>query len=555
MSMTSQELALWTVRNVHTLCAERSGNREFADIPMSISISSVQGGEENGDPRGRVDTQSVRIRPDTARLLDPACVSDQFYESICKHDTTVAEGEGAEQLHGLLTMLCRQSVSGKHRSIRYSLNASRDLQLVRSYLWREGYDWRQAEGIRNPLKIIDVRHALTVLAGISRTLSLTDTLPKALREYDLDAFDLNAMELCRLFGVRTPNDDSESSALLRLLLATRKEQYVQEDESKSGESPDQLPSLKALGGILDHLEGLAGVTVKEDEPARRLKQRARRLVTPVRREIGLTRADIGLMWRQGAWFPVAPPPSRGHRASAGGFLYALPDGRPLTIEENMSAPLVRLDLLASGGHWDATADERLRRICGWEGEPISLQALLEAYRQSSGGWPPPDSAPQTEPAANFNMWTRMSEGMCEARHYSLAGNVLEAISKGDVDRVHSSLAQLAEHSSSSAADGSPSLQILLYNLRLCASRASLLNDQRKVWLRQMACLLDPDAWPDSAIFDMDRLPVILFGDGAVARHNRIAVASRASLGIPASHAVGAALSAPPHTAGADPAIH
>lgn len=551
MSMTHQQLALCAIRKAHVLCVKRSGNNAFADIPMNISISSVRVDEDSGGRRGRIATHRVRIRPDTARLLDPQRVSDEFYESICNHRRTVTEGEGAEQLYGLLRTLCGQADAEK--PVRYSLNAERDRQLIRSYLWREGYDWRRAEGMERPLMIVDVRHALTIIAGISRTMSLKGALPRELQDYDLDSFDLDATELCRLFGVAAPNEDAESSGLLRLLLAAREGQYVPKD--KSERLPERLRALKALGDILDHLEGLAGATAEDHAPARQVKRRDRRLVAPLGHEIGLTPADMGLLWHQGVWLPVAPPPFDSHQAHSTGFMYALPDGQALPIEENMSAPLVRLDLLSSEGGWDAAADQRLRRICGWEGEPVSLRALIETYRQSSSDWSPPASASPSDPAANSNTWTRMSNGLCEARHYALAGKVLHAINGGDADGAHRALAELAEQASTGTADGNASLPILLANLRLSASRADLLNDERELWLRQMALLLVPEAWPGSRIVDSERLPVILFGDGPVARHNRIAVASRSSLGVPVSNAVRAALSAPPRSLGAEPVIN
>ena len=551
--MTPQEPALWAIRKVHALCVRSSGNNAFADIPMNISVSSVRVDEQGRDRRGRVATHCVRIRPDAARLLDSECVSDKLYESIRQHEKTVTEGEGATKLFGLLSVLSGDAASDKRKPVRYSLNAGRDRQLIRSYLWREGYDWRQTEGIESPLAIVDVRHALTIIAGISRTMSLQHTLPKELRDYDLDACAVDGVALCRMFGVQAPNQDAESSALFRLLHAARAQQYAAANGNASEQPPDLLRSLKALGGMFDHLEGLAGENAAQDGPGRQAGLRARRLVDPLPRDTALTPAEIGLFCHEGAWFPVAPPPSGSRDTGGREFLHALPDGRPVPIERTISAPLARLDLLSSDGRWDANADERLRRICGWEGEPISLRDLIEAYRQSSGDWPPPENATPPAPAADANPWGRMSNGMCEAGHYALAGKALHAINKSDAQGAHRALEELAAQASTGAAG--VNLQTLLANLRLAASRAGLINDGREAWLGQMALLLDPAAWPGSPVVDSERLPVMLFGDGLVARHNRLAVACRSSLGIPASSAVRTALSAPPRSVGPDQAIN
>ena len=88
-------------------------------------------------------------------------------------------------------------------------------------------------------------------------------------------------------------------------------------------------------------------------------------------------------------------------------------------------------------------------------------------------------------------------------------------------------------------------RLLLSNLRLIASRADLVGDSRKAWLRQMALLYDPEAWPAEPCATARVSSVLFLGDGPVARHNRIALSSRSAWGVPVCHHALEAVSKPP----------
>ena len=532
------------VRNVHALCVQGSGNNDFCDIPLNISISLMRFGEQHSDKQGRIATRLVRINPDVARLMNPEYVSDDFYASFFEHKNALTEGEGAERLNAILKSLCGHTEPGEQRLVRYSLNAEGDMLLIRNFLWREGYNWQQAEGNHSPLKIIDVRHALMIIAGISRTMGFEHSLPKELRDLDLDARKLSAVQLCGLYGVPTPSEGSESSALLRLVIAAREAQHAPADATESKQQPGGLGALKALGGTLAHLEEIVGIPASRESVGDAGKW-PRRLLRPGGNQVEFTPSEVGLLLHEGAWFPVVQAVPGDRQSATDPYLYSLPDGRPLPGPVNRSAALGRLDMLASEHGWDAAADERLQRLCGRDGDLLSFQSIREAFQQTSHTWLPPEPHPPIEPKARSNPWTRISECRIEAHHFATAEKVAHAISRGETKGANQALAELDEQASRVGDGSQAGLQILLKNLCLTASRADLMNDGREAWLRQMALLPDPDAWPGQCPLEAETLPVILFGDGPVAKHNRVAVASRSALGVSVSNAALAAVSAPP----------
>ena len=533
-----------TVRNVHALCVKGSGNNHFCDIPLNTSISFVRFEEQHSNAKGRIATRFIRINPDVARLLNPEYVSDDFYTSVLEHKNALTEGEGAEQLNAVLRSLCGHNEPGERRLVRYSLNAEGDLLLIRNFLWREGYNWQQAEGSHNPLRIIDVRHALMIIAGISRTMGYEHTLPKELRDFDLDARNISAAHLCGLYGVPTPSEGSESSALLRLVIAAREADHAPADSAESEQQPGGLRALKALGGTLAHLEEIAGIPASGESVGDAGKW-PRRLLRPGANQVEIAPSEVGLLLHAGAWFPVVQALPGDRQSATGPYLCSLPDGQPLPRPVNMSAALGRLDLLASEHGWDAAADERLHRLCGREGDLLSFQSIREAFQQSSHTWLSCEPHPPTEPKARSNPWTRISDCRIAANQFATAGQVAYAINRGEVKGANQALAELAGQRSKVGDGSQAGLQILLNNLRLTASRADLMSDGREAWLRQMALLPDPEAWPGQCPLEAETLPVILFGDGPVAKHNRVAAASRSALGISVSNAARAAVSAPP----------
>ena len=129
-----------------------------------------------------------------------------------------------DRLNAALRALCGHNEPGDKRLVRFSLNGEGDMLLIRNFLWREGYNWQKMEGEQSPVKIIDVRHALMIIAGISRTLGYEHNLPKELRDFDLDPRNISASKLCGLYGLPTPGESSGSSALLRLVIAAREAQ-------------------------------------------------------------------------------------------------------------------------------------------------------------------------------------------------------------------------------------------------------------------------------------------------------------------------------------------
>ena len=544
MSTSPQELAKRAVRNVHALCVKGSGTNYFCDIPLNTSISLVRFGEQQANTQGRIATRCVRINPDVARLLNPEYVSDDFYASACEHKNAFTEGEGAERLNAVLRSLCRHTEPGNQRLARFSLNGEGDMLLIRNFLWREGYNWQQVEGDQSPLKIIDVRHALMIIAGISRTMGYEGTLPKELRDFDLDPRNISATKLCGLYGLPTPDEGSESSALLRLVIAAREAEYAPDESTESAQQPGGLPALKALGGTLDHLEGIAGIPANGASTGEARKW-ALRLLTPAGNDVEITPSDVGLLLHEGAWLPVIPTLPGARQSGTDPYLYSVPDGQPIPGPVNMSAALARLDLLASEHGWDGAADERLQRLCGREGDLLSFQSIREAFQQTSHTWLPPEPHPTMAPKARSNGWTRISDCRIAADQFATAEKVAHAINRGKIQDAQKALAEISEQVSR-IGDGSPEgLQILLNNLRLTASRADLMNDGREAWLRQMALLADPESWPGQSPLEAETLPVILFGDGPVANHNRVAIASRSALGISVSNAARAAVSAPP----------
>ena len=203
-----------------------------------------------------------------------------------------------------------------------------------------------------------------------------------------------------------------------------------------------------------------------------------------------------------------------------------------------------LDFLASHSGWDAAADKRLRRLCGRLEAADSFRSLREAFMQRSDGWTTlPSVAPA--PSLQANRWTQFEAYPPSAEQYVSAGVVIEAIARGDGAGAKEALGHLAEQAAEGCPETATAARLLVSNLRLIASRADLVGDSRKAWLRQMALLYDPEAWPAESYAMARDSSVLFLGDGPVARHNRIALSSRSAWGVPVCKNALAAVSKPP----------
>ena len=547
MSTIPKESASRATRHAHALCLKRSGDNCFSDIPLSISISTLPLDERPREPQGRITTRRLQIMPDAGRLLNPALVADDLYRQVCNSKNAQSEGTGAEKLYAVLRALYGPHEPGQlHLALSYSMCGARDLRLIRNYLWREGYNGMPTEAMRNSLKIIDIRHALMTIAGVCRAMGSWRSLPKELRDYDLDSRDLTGAELCGYYRVPVPDQSSESAALLRLVLAAKEAGHRHSSPEATELDPSGYDFLTTLGDTLDHLEGVVGISPSPNT-ASSPRKRPRQLLPPADQKVELTPSSVSLLLHDGKWLPVIQTMISDREDGNDRCLLSLPEGRLLRTPAHISAPLVPLDVLAPESGWAAAADKRLRRICGRDGEALNFQSLRESFAQTAGDWRLPEPNLTPLPLPTSNAWLQLHDFPPNAEQYAIAGKAAFAINRRDAEGARLALNQLAAN----AVKGGPSTrraaQILLHNLRLTASRADLLNDGRKAWLRQMALLSDPEAWPGDRPVTAHYFTCMLYGDGPVAQHNRIAVASRSAWGIPASKAALAVVSQPPRT--------
>ncbi|MXW19654.1 MAG: hypothetical protein F4Y00_07875 [Bacteroidetes bacterium SB0662_bin_6] len=527
MSITSEELALPAARNAYAVCVQRSGNNGFGDIPLSISISAVARAGGEGGPNGPIISRHLHIQPDAGRLLNAELVSDDLYESICNNEDALTEGQGAEELFEVMGALHELLESGrKSPQLRYSIRGALDTQLIRNYLRREGYGRLPAVAAGNVARVIDVRHALMMLAGVCRATESWETLPRKLRDYDLDCGDFAPAELCDLYGVAPSNDGSESAALLRLVLAAHGAADGRPRLESAMEKSSGSKLLKTLGKALRQLENAAPLPL-------------------VDAKVELTPSMLGLLLHNGKWTPVVHPKAEDRKAGGDYCLYSLPEGRPLLRPAGVSAPLLRLDRLESESGWTADADDRLRRICGREGELFNLRLLSDAFTQSGGGWTHRESNLIPLPTSESNPWTQVNEFLPGEELIVLSSRAACAINRHDVEKARAALDEIAKQAEIGNQGARRAAVTLFRNMRIAASRAGLLDDGRQAWLRQMAFLLDPEFWPADQPADNPCFATLLYGDGPVARHNRIAIGSRSTLGISASAATTEILTRPP----------
>ena len=198
-----------------------------------------------------------------------------------------------------------------------------------------------------------------------------------------------------------------------------------------------------------------------------------------------------------------------------------------------------------GSDSNAAADEALRRICDREGKAIRFTVLRDAFARANGRWPSIEPAQTPRAPLIPNAWLELYGCTPTADQCTLARKAACAINRGDFPRFSSALKQMAARTDASGQNQPDTTQVMAENLRLIASRAGMLKDARKAWLRQLALLPNGDAWPDDASIKRQSVPLMLYGDGPVAQHNRIAIASRSAWGIAASPPVLAAVSRPP----------
>ena len=532
MLSVDKETARLAVRKVHTLCLERSGNNDAGDVPLSVSMSTLRYDSNRDSKQGRIVTRYLRILPDAARMLNRESVSDDLYEQIRGNDAALTEGEGAEKLFALLQEQCvGPQTEHQHQVLRYSLRGESDMRLIRSYLWREGYKWPPNDAIRNAIKVVDLRHALMILAGICRVTGAWKALPKELRDYDLDFREFTAEELCRICGVSIPKESSQASALLRLVFSLHATAHAQPSEAEESPERERLLFLKKLGAILECVESLAGV--KPLNPSA-VERNTRLQLLPVVGNVPPSPAQVGLLLVEGAWLPVVRRPGDGRRESQCQHLIALPDGRPLDLEVNTSMPLAPLELLKSESGWDEDADKRLQRICEVDGKTFGFQSLLEAAQRLAGAWPSRQSTLIQLPSEKSNPWFEPCQHAVNTESCVAAGKAAYAINRNDAAAYRKALDELGRQGTAGRENNRRATAMLVNNLQLVASRAGLLKDERKAWLRQMAFLADSKAWAGEKAIEAEALMTSLLGNGPVAMHNRTAVASRSAWGIPAS---------------------
>ena len=537
--------AIEATRNVHTMHMIRSGYSALGDIPLQISISTISG-------KGRLATRAMNIRPDSARLLDTRHVSDDLYREIHSDNEACTEGEGAEKLNRVLEVLCGQVRPQDRRPVRYSLNVRHENNLIRNWLWREGYSWQQAEGGRNRFRAVNLQDALIILAGISRTMELERVLPKPLRNFDLEKKSFSPEELCSLYNIDLPGSPGScapSSALLRLVIQARTAEYTPPSDSETGRN---IHALRGLGSIIDHLEGIAGIRAADNIPGD-AKRRARQLIVPLRPGAELEPADVGLMWRDGEWLAVVQPQAGMLQKGSYQCMCSLPEGEPILRNTYHSAPLARMDLLASDHGWDNASDERLKKLCRREGEAFSFQVLKEAFTEISRSWAPPESNfdKDSEKTTIPNPWVGIYTGWPQPQHYEASRAVAHLINKacreGSFDQAAEAMKKLEESARGARGNALTGIQKLIKNMSLVASRANLPGYGRSgAWLKHMTLLPDSNAWPGghSPIEEIS-LHEMLYGDGDVASHNAAAVAARKSAGISAHDTLLTKVTTPP----------
>ena len=529
---------------LHSLYLSRSGDNCIGDIPLEISISAWRTSSGQNPLRRRIATSLLHIRPDAGRLLNPQWVSDDAYVNIQNHAKALTEGQGAERLYALLCAQFAQPDVGKpDLSVCYSMRGVRDTHLIRNYLTREGHVWPSSAAVQQSVRVVDVRHALMIIAGVSRAMETWNVLPKELRDYDLNRRDLDPAKLCRISGVSMPDGCTQSSALLRLAIAAREAAFSVLRRDIGERRRQRRAFLRKLGKILLFLEGFTGVA-PEHTGADTDRERLQFLKTKGDEEFSPSMA--ALLLRRGAWRPVVRAETGATGEVGNSRLYSLLEARPLRTDSGISAPLAPLGLLADDSGWSGNSDTFLRRICGREGEAFDLESLRKAFRKLAGDWPPakPDSA--APPPLKSNSWLGAQDAVPSAAQRDWARKAAFAINRGDLAGARKAFAEIEQHDRKDGAGAAGAK--LLNNLNLTASRADLFGDGRKVWLRQMALLLDSEAWQGEVSFSPDKFLVALFGDGAVARHNRIAIANRSGWGIPASSEALAAVSRAPRAA-------
>ena len=527
------ERAKEALRGAHTLCMERTGFSYLCDIPTQVETAVLSDKQVLNEPP-RLAVSRLKISPDAARLVSPYALTDERLEEIKNSKDAVSEGVGAQRIYDLMNRRVGQAAPPQRKPVRYSLNGRHDLQLLRHYLWREGYSWKDTEqGVR----IIDVSHAVSIVSALQRSVGSDQTpmCPKEFADFDRDPRPLNASELCETYGVRASNN--QAASLLRLVFAAREAEY--DDKA--------APSLRALGGVLDHLEGVAGI-LPEPHLTGAAKERARRLISAARPGVLLDPGQVGLLLEaSGKWVPVVHV-AQGAARGASSWLYAIPEGRSVSGYTFMSRPLMRCDWLymPGGKKWEPACDDRLRALTDHEGEPgYTFESLSKAYKTHGNDWPQPDG--YTGGSIKENAWTQIYDGWPTSDNYAEAYKLTGQINRHNEDKVLNGLDHLAVSAKSEAGRARKGASILVENLKICASRADVVGDGRARWLQQISKQIDADSWPGAVPVDPETVTEIMVGEGAVAKHNRTAIAARHALrgGATLPNSPAAAVSAAP----------
>ena len=341
---------------------------------------------------------------------------------IWSNQDALTEGEGAARLFSLLGQLNGQGSPQKQaRALRYSMRGRRDLRLIRNFLWREGFGGPPLDALRNSLQIVDVRHALMVLAAVCRARETGDCLPRRLRDYDLDPGALTAAELCDICGVAAVDEGPESSALYQLIRSAREAAQAHRGGRAARDPAARIRFLAMLGDTLDHLAGVAAM-FSENSATKGAESGFPTVLPPAEIPGEITPSHMGLLLCDGAWTPVVRRGISNRNDGARPCLYALPEGRPLQHPGGISRPLLLLDFLASHSGWDAAADKRLRRLCGRLEAADSFRSLRDAFMQRSDGWTTlPSAAPA--PSLQANRWTQLEAYAPSAEQYVSAGKL------------------------------------------------------------------------------------------------------------------------------------
>ena len=508
--LTPAERATEALKGAHTLCMERTGFSYLADIPTRVTVSVLS----KNPPKPLVS--ELRIRPDEARLISPYALTEEEYESSAKSKGAVSEAIGARRIYDVMNKRVGQADPQHRKPIRYSLNGKHDLNLLRHFLWREGYSWKNTEqGIR----VIDVSHALCIVSALQRSIGAAAQIcPKEYADFDRDPFEIDAHDLCASYGLKA-SGANPAGVLMRLVYAAREAEYDKYDKDKS-------QALTALGGVLDHLEGVAGI-LPETNAISGAKERAWRLATPVRPKTDLDPAQVGLLLKNnGTWVPVVTVTQAGRQGNTS-WLYTLPDGEKLSGSAFMSKPLMRLDLLSSAAGWDEAADERLRVLTDHKGEDsYTFDALSKTYKTIGADWgqPPPYKG---DAPIKSNSWTQIYNGWPSTEHYADSYQITTAIASNDKNKTQAAFGQLAETLAGQRGGRTRNGgQILLENLKTCASRDNMLGDGRVRWLEQISKQQDPEAWPSHAPIDPEVMNEIISDEGPIGDHNRRAMTAR-----------------------------